>query len=81
MASNLLEPKTSRWRDPISQPKEGFMADQELLTGKKIAEKIGVPAKKVNDFLKANNISPDKTKGACKYYGPSTVKKIEKALK
>ncbi len=57
------------------------MADEALLTGKKIAEKIGVSPKKVTDYIKDKAIEPDKTKGACKYYGPATVAKIEKALK
>lgn len=56
------------------------MADQELLTGKKIAEKLGLKPKQVTDYLKDKNIEPDKTKGACKYYGPKTVTKLKKAL-
>ena len=54
---------------------------EELLTGKKIAEKLGLKPKQVTDFIKDKGIEPDKTKGACKYYGPKTVKKLEKALK
>ena len=57
------------------------MTDQELLTGKKIAEKLGVSEGKVKKFIKENNIEPDSTKGACKYYGPDAVSQIGKALK
>lgn len=54
---------------------------EELLTAKKIADKIGVPVKDVNNFLTSNKIDPDQVKGACKYYGNVTLKKIEKGLK
>lgn len=54
---------------------------EELLTAKKIADKIGVPVKDVNGFLTTNKIDPDQVKGPCKYYGPATLKKIEKGLK
>lgn len=57
------------------------MAKDELLTAKKIADKLGVPAGKVSKYLKDNDVAPDQTKGACKYYGPKAVKSIEKALK
>lgn len=57
------------------------MADEELLTGKKIADKLGLKPKQVTDYIKDKGIEPDKTKGACKYYAPKTVSKIEKALK
>jgi len=57
------------------------MADQELLTGKKVAEKLGLKPKQVTDYIKEQGIEPDKTKGACKYYGPRTVAKIKKGVK
>ena len=57
------------------------MADEELFTAKKIAEKIGVSAGKVNKYLKENDVAPEKTKGACKYFGPTTVAQVEQALK
>ncbi len=57
------------------------MSNEELLTANKIAEKIGVPPKIVKDYLTEKNIEPDQTKGACKYYGSMTIKKIEKELK
>ena len=57
------------------------MAEQEYLTGKKVAEKLGLKPKQVTDFIKEQGIEPDKTKGACKYYGPGTVAKLKKALK
>ena len=53
---------------------------EELLTGKKVAEKLGVKPKQVTDYIKDKGIEPDKTKGACKYYGPETVAKIRKGL-
>ena len=57
------------------------MSKQEMLTGKKISEKISVPPSKVTKYIKENNIQPDQVRGNCKYYGPKTVKQIEKALK
>ena len=54
---------------------------EELLTGKKIAEKLGLKPKQVADFIKEKGIEPDETKGACKYYGPKTVARIEKGVK
>jgi DNA-binding transcriptional MerR regulator len=53
---------------------------EELLTGKKVAEKLGVKPKQVTDYIKEKGIEPDKTKGACKYYGPKTVAKIKKGI-
>lgn len=57
------------------------MANEELLTAKKIADKIGIPVKDITNFLTTNKIDPDQVKGACKYYGTGTLKKIEKGLK
>ena len=54
------------------------MADQELLTGKKVAEKLGLKPKQVTDYIVEHGIEPDKQKGACKYYGPKTVARIKK---
>jgi hypothetical protein len=56
------------------------MAD-EMLTAKKVADKLGVKPKQIQDAIKAAGIEPDQTKGACKYYGPKTVTKIKKAIK
>ena len=56
------------------------MAD-EMLTAKKVAEKLGVSPGKVAKAIKEQDIAPDQKKGACKYYGPKTVKAIQKALK
>jgi predicted transcriptional regulator len=53
---------------------------EEMLTAKKVAEQIGVSPAKVTKYIKEEGVEPDKTKGACKYYGPKTVKVIEKAL-
>jgi predicted transcriptional regulator len=57
------------------------MAEQGLLTSKKIAEKLGVSPSKVAKYLKENNIEPTHVRGNCKYYGPQTVGVIESALK
>lgn len=56
------------------------MAAKELLTSKKIAEQLGLPASAVTNYLKASGTAPDETKGGCGYYGPKTVKAVEKAL-
>ena len=54
---------------------------EDLLTSRKIAEKLGVSPNKVARYLKENDIPPDNVRCNCKYYGPKTVKKLEKALK
>ena len=57
------------------------MAKDELLTGKKIAEKLGISPAKVTKYLKENDVQPDHIRCNCKYYGKKTVKQVEKALK
>ena len=57
------------------------MASEDLLTAGKIAEKLGIPVAKVNKYIKENEVEPDKTKGACKYYGAAKQKAIQKGLK
>lgn len=57
------------------------MAEQELLTSAKLAEKIGVSAGKVAKYLKEQGIQPDIMKGRCGYYGAETATKVEEALK
>ncbi|MHC4471659.1 MAG: hypothetical protein ACYS99_11915 [Planctomycetota bacterium] len=57
------------------------MGADDLLTAKKIAEKLGVPPGKVSKFIKEQGIEPDQKRGACKYYGPKTVKAIQKGVK
>jgi len=57
------------------------MASEELLTAGKLAEQLGVPVAKVNKYIKDNGVEPDKTKGACKYYGPAKQKVIAKGTK
>lgn len=52
------------------------MANEDLLTAGKIAEKIGASAAKVKKAIVELNMEPDITKGACKYYGPTAVEKI-----
>ena len=56
------------------------MASKELLSSKKIAEKLGLPPSAVSKYLKENQVAPDEKKGNCAYYGPKTVKAVEKAL-
>jgi len=56
------------------------MADPELLTTGKIAEKLGVSQGKVSKTVKALGLEPDTKKGACGYYGPDKVKLIAEAL-
>jgi len=59
----------------------GMMADDELLTTGKIAERLGVSAGKVSKYVKENSIEPDSKKGNCGYFGAAKVKQIEEALK
>ena len=56
------------------------MADPELLTTGKIAEKLGVSQGKVSKIVKEKGLEPDAKKGACGYYGPEKVKLIAEAL-
>ena len=56
------------------------MADPELLTTGKIAEKLGVSQGKVTKIVKEKGLEPDTKKGACGYYGPEKVKLIAEAL-
>ena len=56
------------------------MADPELLTTGKIAEKLGVSQGKVSKVVKEKGLEPDAKKGACGYYGPDKVKLIAEAL-
>ena len=53
---------------------------KDLLSGKKIAEQLGLPAGAVTKWLKENKVTPDEKKGVCNYYGPKTVKAVDKAL-
>ena len=53
------------------------MADEELLSAGKIAEKLGVSPGKVSKYLK----EPDQLKGRCGYFGSEKVKAIGQALK
>jgi hypothetical protein len=57
------------------------MAEQELLSAGKVAERLGVSPAKVSKFLKESGLEPDQLKGRCGYYGPDKVKAIEEALK
>lgn len=52
----------------------------EMLTAKKIAEKLGTTETKVKKIIKEQNIEPDAKKGACNYYAPQTVEKIKSLL-
>lgn len=53
------------------------MEKEELLTAKKVAEKLGVTEAKVKKIIKEQNIEPDAKRGACNYYAPTTVEKIK----
>ncbi|HOK14432.1 MAG TPA: hypothetical protein PLU67_02910 [Candidatus Kapabacteria bacterium] len=51
------------------------MEKEEMLTAKKVAEKLGVTEAKVKKIIKEQNIEPDAKRGACNYYAPATVEK------
>lgn len=57
------------------------MANEELLTAGKIAERLGVSQSKVSKIVKERGLEPDQKKGNCGYYGAEKVKAIEDALK
>lgn len=52
----------------------------EMLTAKKVAEKLGSTEAKVKKAIKELAIEADAKKGPCNYYGPATVDKIKSAL-
>lgn len=52
----------------------------EMLTAKKVAEKLGTTEAKVKKVIKENNIEPDAKKGACNYYAPATIEKIKSLI-
>lgn len=56
------------------------MATKQMLSSGKIAEALGLPPSAVSRYLKENGVTPDEKKGNCAYYGPKTVKAVEKAL-
>ncbi|MCW5979888.1 MAG: hypothetical protein KIT09_17540 [Bryobacteraceae bacterium] len=56
-------------------------AKEELLTAAKVAEQLGASPAQVKKAIAAAGVVPDAKKGACAYYGPQTVKRIQKALK
>jgi GTPase len=61
--------------------KEPEVAEAELLSAGKVAEKLGVSAAKVSKYLKESGLEPDQLKGRCGYFGPEKVKAIEEGLK
>ena len=54
--------------------------NEEMLTAKKIAEKLGVSEGKVKKAIKEANIEPDQKKGPCAYYGPANQELIKSNL-
>ncbi len=56
------------------------MADKDLLTAGKLAAAFGVSPKVLKEAIIKAGVEPDVTKGACKYYGPESAKKIKKEL-
>lgn len=52
----------------------------EMLTAKKVAEKLGSTETKVKNAIKELSIEPDQMKGKCCYYGPVAVEKIKTKL-
>lgn len=53
---------------------------EELLTAKKVADKIGVSEAKVKKVIKDNEIAADATKGKCMLYNNATADKIKSLL-
>ncbi len=53
---------------------------EEMLTAKKVAEKLGVSEAKVKKAIKDLGIEADAKKGVCNYYGAATVEKIKSAV-
>ncbi len=56
------------------------MAESEMLTSTKLAEKFGVSAGKVKKAIEALKIEPDMKKGPCAYYSEESAKKIKAAI-
>ena len=53
----------------------------KLYTTGTLAEALGISAAKVKKLLDECKIKPDDVKGACKYYGAATLKKLKAAAK
>jgi len=66
---------------PVSTRKELTIMADEMLSAGKWAAKLGVPAKKFKDAIKAAGIEPDSKKGACAYYSSKTAEKIKRKIK
>lgn len=56
------------------------MAEKEMLSAGKLAEKFGVSAGKVKKAIEKSGVTEDQKKGNCKYYGAAAQKKIKAAL-
>jgi hypothetical protein len=52
-----------------------------MYTAGKLAEALGIPGGKVKKLIEELKIQPDDVKGACKYYGEATLKKLKAAAK
>lgn len=57
------------------------MAEEELLTSAKIADRLGVSAAKVSKVIKQLGIQPAQLKGRCGYYDSEAVRTIEQVVK
>jgi GTPase len=73
--------RAQRRRDSDVPDEGGHEMADELLTAGKIAEKLGVSPAKVSKAIKDNAIEPDRKKGACAYFGPEKVDKLEELLR
>ena len=52
-----------------------------LLSTGALAEKLGMSAGALKKLIETAKIEPDSVKGACKYYGPASLKKLQAAAK
>lgn len=53
---------------------------EELLTAGKIAEKLGIPPKKLKQVMEELKIQPDQKRGNCNFYNLQTMEKIKQAV-
>jgi hypothetical protein len=57
------------------------MSEKEMLTAVKLAQEWGVSEKAVKQAIEKSGITPDGTKGKCRFYSRETAGKIKALLK
>ncbi len=80
--NNKIKPELKRGNCVYYGEKSVKLMEKEffLSTGN-IAKTFDLSPSKVKNFIKVNNIEPDRKKGNCTYFGPKSVAAIKKGVK